>query len=459
MIRKIHLYVGLICGLALVALALQDWSLLPELASEHAGGFAVLLVLGLLSESMIVKYSGSWKGATHTITFIPLLCTVILFGPAVGALYLGFTSALAEFFVLKKEAIRTVFNAAQHILATCLAGWVYSQLGGIPLAAPDAPEMTDPFVLGRSFLAFTVVLFVANHAAVSIAVSISQGMPLRHVWARMVGKSGAGILYDVLVSPIAVAVAILYMQAEELGLLVAILPLLFIRHAYLINYQLTQANTDLLSALVKAIETRDPYTSGHSQRVSSLARLIAERLHLSEKTTEDVCTAALLHDIGKIESVFIEILRKPDDLTPDERRVIESHVLKGVELLESLSSFNADVISAVRHHHERVDGKGYPDGLGGAEISLGGRIIKISDAIDAMLSDRPYRKALSLSQVREQLSTYAAIQFDRRIVEAIVSSDLLESHADAIRSDVPAIAVISPSRPQTREHQIRALNS
>jgi len=108
--------------------------------------------------------------------------------------------------------------------------------------------------------------------------------------------------------------------------------------------------------------------------------------------------------------------------------VIESHVTKGVELLTSLSSFPSEVVSAVRHHHEREDGKGYPDGLAGDAIPLGAKIIKVCDAIDAMLSDRPYRSALSLAQVKEQLITYAGIQFDPDVVRCVVASTVLEDH-------------------------------
>lgn len=115
--------------------------------------------------------------------------------------------------------------------------------------------------------------------------------------------------------------------------------------------------------------------------------------------------------------------------------IIESHVTKGVEVLESLATFPHDVLAAVRGHHERVDGKGYPDRLRGEEIPLGARIIKVCDAIDAMLSDRPYRKALQLPQVREQLSTFVGIQFDQRIVEVVATSDLLEKHATELTQE------------------------
>ena len=114
--------------------------------------------------------------------------------------------------------------------------------------------------------------------------------------------------------------------------------------------------------------------------------------------------------------------------------MIESHVAKGVELLEKLSSFSKDVIAGVKGHHERVDGKGYPQGLKGDQIPPAARIIKVCDAIDAMLSDRSYRKALSLSQVKEQLVIYSGVQFDIEVVKAAIDGDILESHRADIAS-------------------------
>ena len=115
-----------------------------------------------------------------------------------------------------------------------------------------------------------------------------------------------------------------------------------------------------------------------------------------------------------------------------ERRVIQSHVTTGVELLESLSSYPEAVLGAVRHHHERVDGGGYPDGLVGNEIPIGARIIKVSDAVDAMLSDRPYRKALQVEVVREELLEFCGTQFDPGVVHVILKTSVLTDHATEI---------------------------
>jgi len=189
-----------------------------------------------------------------------------------------------------------------------------------------------------------------------------------------------------------------------------------------------------LKVLVKAIETRDPYTSGHSLRVSHLARRISEELGLPRGEIDRIERSALLHDIGKIEAVFTGILAKPSSLSDEERSVIQSHPAKGEELLRNLSSFPEDIILAVRHHHEREDGKGYPDGLLAPDIPLGAKIISVCDAVDAMLSDRPYRNALSIAAVMHELRTHSGTQFDERVVRALVDGQLIDEYADIMRA-------------------------
>jgi len=422
--------------LALVGLGLQDWDGLfislravPEGAWYDILGWSALLGLALISESFALSIKvGKSSSSTSSIIFLPLLTSVLLFGPALTVLLMAGTGLVGEFVIRKKERIKAIFNSSQYVFSTSIAGWVFTTLGGRPLAFGE-PSVNMDWPEFFAFVAFGFVFLVVNHAAVSLAITLNEGARIRRVWSRLVGRTGTNLVYDIWVSPIAIAVVFLYQQLYVLGLFLIVLPLLFIRHAYLTILQLQQANRDLLKALVKAIETRDPYTSGHSLRVASLAVRIADAIGLSPKRLGDVETAALLHDIGKIEAVYTEILGKPDHLTEEEREIIESHVTKGVELLEQLSSFPKEVVAGVRGHHERVDGKGYPDGLMESQIPIGARIIKVCDAVDAMLSDRPYRKALDLPAVREQLEIYSGTQFDPEIVDAVLAGSIVEKHA------------------------------
>ncbi len=444
---RLRVYIGSMYVAAVATAMAMDWSSLAALPRSAVLGWLGLILVGVLSEGLAIGLSVGAAKSTSSITFLPLLAAVQLFGPAAAVVLVCTTQVFGEFVVRRKPFSRALFNVSQAVVGTAVGGYLFLLMGGAPLQAELAgstPTITHQ--LGP-FIVFGLVFLAVNHAAVAMAITLSQRLPFRRVWGLVVSNSG-GSLNDILVSPIALAVAFLYVQFGIGGILVVLLPMLFIRYSYLTTSKLRESNADLLTALVKAIETRDPYTSGHSLRVSNLAQQIAEQMGLNRMTVEHVRQAALLHDIGKIEAVYTEILRKPDQLSPEERRVIESHVTRGEQLLRDLSSVPEDVVKAVRHHHEREDGQGYPDGLVGDEIPVGAKIIVVCDAVDAMLSDRPYRKALSLSVVLEQLELHRGKQFDHRAVKALVSSDILAEYADMMRL---ARASVSAETFQERE--------
>jgi putative nucleotidyltransferase with HDIG domain len=300
-------------------------------------------------------------------------------------------------------------------------------------------------------LVFGVSALLLNHVAVALAIGLSERTPPLALTRTVSTRIAGTVLNDLMVLPVALLVAFLYFELWVPGLLVSVLPLLFIRHSYLAKFRLEVANRDLLQVLVKAIETRDPYTSGHSIRVHSLAKRIGEEIGLGVRRADELEAAALLHDIGKIEVVYESILRKEGALSEDEWSVIQSHVDRGVEILTSLSSFNARIIAGIRHHHELYDGTGYPDGLSGEAIPVYARIIKLSDAIDAMLSDRPYRDALSVAMVRSELRDFSGKHFDPRLVDAVLRSSILTEHAAVIQlAPIRSVYAESPAITQTR---------
>jgi len=432
--RVVHIYIAAMCLAAVAALSRVDWAAFATLSLASAVGLAVLVGMAVFSEGAAVRLSVGGQGSGSTsVTFIPLLASVQLFGPSAAVLLIAVSVLFAEFVVQRKAVERALFNVAQLIIAATVAGWAFTALGGTALdALPEAGVH-----LGRDqllpFLAFGLVFLAANHAAVSLAIALSQGLRFSEVLEQMLGRSGVASFQDLLISPIAIAVAFLYLQMGTPGILVVFFPLLFIRLAYRDQGRLREANAALLKALVKAIETRDPYTSGHSLRVAHLAKRIAEGMGLPRAVVGRIEQAALLHDIGKIEAPYTPILSKPTSLTNEERAIIQSHVTKGEELLRNLSSFPDDVLRTVRHHHEREDGGGYPDGLKGSEIPVGARIVAVCDAVDAMLSDRPYRRALSLEAVRRELNQNSGGQFAPEVVHVLVNTELLDEYADLIR--------------------------
>lgn len=433
--RAIHLYVGAMCAGAIVALAYQDWHNLFFLSRPDLYGFVALFILGLLSEASAFRFKVGSGAADSSIIFIPLLASILLFGPALTVAFYAGVGTFANIFVRRKEPVRAIFNISQYVLAAAAAGWLFQHTGGEAQVFVAGGESSSGFTRGQlvPYCVFTLTIIAVNHAAVAFAIALDEGRQFKQVLQATLGSSGAHAIHAVLISPIGILVAFLYAEVEIVGLLVSILPILFVRYAYVHVHRLQDANRDLLKALVKAIETRDPYTSGHSVRVQSLATRIGEELGLSHRRLEELKTAALLHDIGKIDVAYEEIIQKPGALSEEERRVIESHVTRGVDIVKSLSSFGSQTVNGIRHHHERYDGAGYPDGLKGEEIPLYSRIIHICDAVDAMLSDRPYRRALSLDAVREELLSNQGTQFDPEVVAVVVRGGILKEHAGELQ--------------------------
>jgi putative nucleotidyltransferase with HDIG domain len=194
---------------------------------------------------------------------------------------------------------------------------------------------------------------------------------------------------------------------------------------------------DTITAFVNAIESKDPYLKGHSARVALYATEIARTMGLDEETVQVVSRAAMLHDLGKL-SIMDTILRKPERLTEDEFTLIKAHPVVGERILKPLR-FLAREACAVRHHHERFDGTGYPDGLSGEDIPLAARIITVADVFDAVTSNRPYRTAMSVEAARDEILHGRGTHFDPPVAEAFLTIPIerlveITRHYDSLTS-------------------------
>jgi putative nucleotidyltransferase with HDIG domain len=183
--------------------------------------------------------------------------------------------------------------------------------------------------------------------------------------------------------------------------------------------ELKRLNWGTLKALARAVDAKSSWTAGHSERVANLALEIGKALNLDTKALENLHRAALLHDIGKL-GVPLAVLDKPGELNDEEFRMIKSHSTLGARILEPIKAY-AEIIPMVLQHHERFDGKGYPDGLSGEEIELGARILAVADVFDALKSDRPYRDGWSLERVNELILKEGGRQFDPLVVDAFLT--------------------------------------
>ena len=179
----------------------------------------------------------------------------------------------------------------------------------------------------------------------------------------------------------------------------------------------------LAKSLLQALRERDPYTYGHCRRVARNARLLAKAAGLSQKDQKIIEFSSLFHDLGKI-GIPDHILLKPGRLTQKEEKIMQTHPVKSVEIVEPLCKvpFFKTLIPGIRHHHERMDGEGYPDRIAGSQIPLSARIILVADTYDAMTTTRPYRKGLAKELAYKELRQFAGRQFDPQLVEIFLKA-------------------------------------
>src|SRR5438067_10333481 len=195
------------------------------------------------------------------------------------------------------------------------------------------------------------------------------------------------------------------------------------------------------------MQPQDPYRPSRSRRVSEYALAIARELRLPARDLVGIKRAALLHDVGKIYEEFAPLLRKEGRLTSEEMMTMRTHVVRSAELVETAARLRGSIQAMIRHHHENFDGSGYPDGLAGVRIPLGARIIMIADTIDAMTTDRPYRRAMSLARAIEELETFAGRQFDPQLVKLVSKSASIRRLLGTDRS-APEASPGSPRAPR-----------
>lgn len=419
---RIRVFVGCVAAASVVVGAI-----VREMQLEFPGWWplATFVFVASLLEGLHTQARLSAKGS---LSFIMHMSAALLFGGWWAAVIAAASTLLGEL-ARGNPAIKILFNVSQRILTVALAALVYEALGGqFPPAYLTTGGVLASEAVQRDlglFFAFAAVYFLVNATAVNSVVVLSSGRAFREVW----NMNTRGVLvYDLGASVMAVMVAWLYARFDvwlgfgSLGLIVVIIPIVAVRHVYGLYHQLQDSGQELLQVMVKAIEARDPYTSGHSLRVSELSRAIAVELGLPARQIEQVETAALLHDVGKIHEEFAPLLRKEARLTAEETALMQTHSSRSADLVGIISKFRGYIQDSVRYHHERWDGQGYPDGLSGKAIPMAARIILISDTIDAMTTDRPYRKRLGMDVVIAELQKCKGTQFDPDIVEVTISS-------------------------------------
>jgi putative nucleotidyltransferase with HDIG domain len=408
-------FVQLVCLCALITGAFV-WRVLPPPADWSSGTLATLAALALTAELMGFLLP---RGAAASISFIPYVTTVLLvpnFAALVAIVGVGAIAELSR----QRNSLKFLFNCAQQILTYGGAIAAYHYLGGISLFNLRHLSVAEVTIaIGLPMTLAYVIVFALNGFLVCRVIALSTNAKTLQVWKE---NHVATIGIDVLAIPLVFAFAWIYAQFGPMIASVLWLPILGLRQLNTTNIELQQTNRELLELMVKSIEARDPYTSGHSRRVKEYAVQIARLLNLTSVEVEKIGTAALLHDVGKIYDKYAPILAKQSRLTSEEWAIIKEHPVDGANLIATMTRLR-ELVPAVKHHHENWDGTGYPEGLKGTEIPLASRVIMFADTVDAMTTERPYRGPLDEADVRAELVRCRGKQFDPEIADKLLTSD------------------------------------
>lgn len=418
-----NLYIALLIIIAFPAVIFIDLPL------SNLDWFGLMLFACLVITTELLSIDIYVKNTSVSLSAAPILAGTLLYGP-LGAMILALTFSFVVKIKNHNSLKQFVFNSINQLIAGLMITYLIIFTGNAFSENSQIVQLLICLVSGTIFFFSTTFL-------VSFATSLDTKIPIRKIW-----KDNFGWLtpYYVSMGVIAYALILGYQSTGMIGLAVILVPLLMLRLSvkqYIDrtisklnelrgkntlleknSLEINQFNEDLLNALAEVVDLRDPYNSNHSQHVARYAVLISKELGLPEERISLITKASLLHDIGQL-GIPDALLLKPSRLTKSEYKTIHNHPIFGAELLRKAHSLT-QLSTIVRHHHECFDGSGYPDKLIGKEIPLESRILAVAEAIEAMATDRPYRKALSFAEILEQLNKNAGTQFDPMIVQTVL---------------------------------------
>ncbi len=402
-------------------------------------GLAIALGAGaVLAQLYPVHIARSLKISTLTI---PLFVLVALTPPALAGTSAGVALLVGEVLQrrAKGSAPSTIATAVGRWTVLAIAGSLVAHLPAPSLAPLDVGGVTLPLAAPLARLPLLLaagVLFGGDTLTVALEIAAITGEAPRRIARMVLREGGAAEAMLYLIGLLAALAA--WHDAWTVVLWLA--PVVVLRRLLKRSMELHDHTRGLLESMADAVDLRDPYTGGHSRRVTDYTAAILRALNVTGPEATLITAAARVHDIGKI-AIPDSILNKPDRLTDEERAVMESHPQRGADFLARYPDFRRGV-GIVLHHHERPDGKGYPVGLAGADIPFGAAVVAVADAFDAMTSDRPYRTGMPVATAAQILADGRGAQWDSTIVDAFIAHVIpaLLAGTDAEATGTPAAA-------------------
>ena len=402
--RVALLYIGAVVVSAVVLVARGPFA---GLAWHYVVFLGILVIVSESRATQLRKGQLTWSPSSAA-----MLASVVLAGP-VGAAIVGACTALG----LRRgpSILQRVFNTAMYALSAYLAGRAFLALGG-HVGLPD--EKSFPGIIAP-FAGAALVLVVANHGLLSGVLWLTRppdGTPS----GVGVGLSGRLLLSDLGYAAYGLLIAALWSVVGFFAPLLVLIPLFVARWAVAQFAEQQKAYEATVGALCQAVETKDFYTRGHSDRVSRGSVMIAREIGMRGERVEAIRYAGMLHDVGKL-GVPTKVLQKTGKLTEEEYDAIQLHPMRGLDIVREIG-FLDEALAGIMHHHERIDGRGYPMGLAGDEIPEFARVLAVADAFDSMTSTRSYRGARPVAEAIEELRKWSGTQFDPAFVDAFVAA-------------------------------------
>jgi HD-GYP domain-containing protein (c-di-GMP phosphodiesterase class II) len=371
---------------------------------------AVLALLFLICESapaILTPRRVSWTPSTSAT-----LASVVLLGP-VGAALVGTVTA----FTLRRglRPVQRVFNSGMYAVSAYAAGRVFLALGG-HVGLPGRGSF--PAIIGP-FAAAAAVHVVTNNGLITGLLWLLRRTD-EAAGQRLGGVNLALVLSDLGYAAFGLLIAALWSVVGAFAAILVLIPLFVARWAIGQTTAQRQAYEATMAALCKAVETKDFYTRGHSERVSKGSSMLAREIGMRPDRLEAITYAGMLHDVGKL-GVPTKVLQKTGSLSEEEYAAIQLHPMRGLEIVREIG-FLDEALAGIMHHHERIDGRGYPLGLAGDEIPEFARVIAVADAFDSMTSTRSYRGARRIDEAIAELRKWSGTQFDPALVDAFVTA-------------------------------------
>jgi len=393
-------YVSVVVALAAAAVATASF------AELNVQVLAVLVALFLICDSASVKLNV--ESARVSLSYAASLASVVLLGPG-GAALVGASAVVTgqRFFA----PVKRLFNGAQFALSGYASGVVFQALGGggfHPGRARWVEQIIGPF-LGA------LVTFVAVNLLLMAGILLLSRQATVQELRR---ESGELVFVCLGYGMFGLLIAGLWDALGPLSAVLVLLPLFVARWALAQTHAQQQAHAATLAALCQAVETKDYYTRGHSERVSRGSVMIAKEIGMRPDRVEAIRYAGMLHDVGKL-GVPTKVLQKAGALTEEEFAAIQLHPMRGLEIVREIG-FLDEALAGIMHHHEKMNGRGYPMGLAGDEIPEFARVISVADAFDSMTSTRSYRAARTVEEAVEELRRGAGDHFDPVMVQAFL---------------------------------------